>query len=36
MRRVIMTISDRDHYSEKWTKTENGKETEFDLKFVRR
>jgi len=36
MRRVIMTISDRDHYSEKWTKTENGRETEFDLKFVRR
>lgn len=36
MRRVIMTISDRDHYSEKWTKTENGKETDFDLKFVRR
>jgi hypothetical protein len=36
MRRVIMTISDRDHYSEKWTKTENGKETEFDLNFARR
>ena len=36
MQRVIMTISDRDHYSEKWTKSENGKETEFDLKFVRR
>jgi hypothetical protein len=35
MRRVIMTISDRDHYSEKWTKTENAKETEFDLNFVR-
>jgi hypothetical protein len=36
MRRVIMTISDRDHYSEKWTKTENGKDTEFHLSFVRR
>jgi len=36
MRRVIMTITDRDHYSEKWTKTENGKDSEFDLNFVRR
>jgi|SRR5271165_129597 len=36
MRRVVMTISDRDHYSEKWTKTENGKETVFELNFVRR
>jgi hypothetical protein len=36
MQRVSMIISDRDHYSEKWTKTENGKETEFDLRFTRR
>jgi hypothetical protein len=36
MQRVNMTISDRDHYSEKWTKTENGKETVFDLNFARR
>ncbi len=36
MRRVLMTISDRDHYSERWTKTENGKETVFELNFVRR
>jgi hypothetical protein len=36
MRSLTMTISDRDHYSEKWTKTENGKQTEFDLNFVRR
>lgn len=36
MRRVIMKITDREHYSEKWTKTDNGKDTEFDLKFVRR
>lgn len=35
MRRVIMTISDRDHYSEIWTKTENGQETRFELNFVR-
>jgi hypothetical protein len=36
MKRVSMIISDHDHYSEKWTKTENGKETEFDLRFARR
>jgi hypothetical protein len=36
MRRVTMAIFDRDHYSELWTKMENGKETVFDLKFVRR
>lgn len=36
MRRMIMTFSDSDHYSEKWTKTENGKETVFELNFVRR
>jgi hypothetical protein len=36
MRRLVMRISDRDHYSETWTKTEGGKETIFDLKFVRR
>ncbi len=36
MRRVLMTIVDHDHYSEKWTKTESGKETVFDLNFVRR
>jgi hypothetical protein len=36
MRRVIMTVADRDHYSEQWVKTENGKETVFNLNFVRR
>jgi hypothetical protein len=36
MRRVLMTISDPDHYFERWTKTENGKETVFNLNFVRR
>jgi hypothetical protein len=36
MRRVIMTIYDRNHYSEQWVKTENGKETVFNLNFVRR
>jgi hypothetical protein len=35
MRRLILRISDHDHYSETWTETENGKETLFDLKFVR-
>jgi hypothetical protein len=36
MRLVVMTLTDRDHFSEKWTKTENGKDTVFDLNFVRR
>jgi hypothetical protein len=36
MRRMIMAITDRDHYAEKWTKTEAGKDTEFDLSFERR
>lgn len=36
MRRVLMTILDRDHYREKWTKTEDGHDTEFDLNFARR
>jgi len=35
MRLVVMTLTDRDHFSEKWTKTENGKDTVFDLNFVR-
>jgi hypothetical protein len=36
MRRVIVTIIDPDHYTSKWTKSENGKDTEFVLNFVRR
>jgi hypothetical protein len=36
MRRLFMKITDRDHFTEKWTKTENGKDTVFDLNFVRR
>lgn len=36
MRRVIMKFVDHDHFTEKWTKTENGKDTVFDLNFVRR
>ena len=36
MRRVVTTFADRDHFSEQWTKTENGKDTVFDLNFVRR
>jgi hypothetical protein len=36
MRRVIMTFTDSAHFSEKWTKTENGKDTIFEINFVRR
>ena len=36
MRRVLMTFTDRDHFSEEWTKTEDGKDTVFALNFVRR
>lgn len=36
MRHVTMRILDHDHYSETWIKTENGKETVFDLRFARR
>jgi hypothetical protein len=36
IRRLLMTFIDRDHFSEKWTKTEGGKDTVFDLAFVRR
>jgi hypothetical protein len=36
MRLVVMTFTDQDHFSEKWTKIENGKDTVFDLTFVRR
>ena len=36
MRRMTLTIVDRDHYSEKWIKTEEGKDTTFELLFVRR
>ncbi len=36
MRRMVMTFADRDHFAEKWTKTELGKATAFDLNFVRR
>jgi hypothetical protein len=35
MRRVFMKLVDHDHFTEKWTKTENGKDTVFDLNFVR-
>jgi hypothetical protein len=35
MRGVVLTIVDSDHFSERWTKTENGKDTVFDLNFVR-
>jgi hypothetical protein len=36
MRRVVVTFVDRDHFSEDWTKAEGGKDTIFELKFVRR
>jgi hypothetical protein len=36
MRRVLITFVDRDHFSEKWTKTEKGVDTVFDLSFSRR
>jgi hypothetical protein len=36
MRQVIMNFTDSGHFSEKWTKTENGKDTVFEIKFVRR
>ena len=36
MRRVLVRFADADHFSEKWTKTEDGKDTVFDLEFVRR
>jgi hypothetical protein len=36
MRRMSMTLVDRDHFSEQWTKTEAGKDTVFELNFTRR
>jgi hypothetical protein len=36
MRRVLITFVDHDHFSEKWTKTEKGVDTVFDLSFSRR
>jgi hypothetical protein len=36
MRLVVMKLTDHDHFSEKWTKTESGKDTVFDLNWVRR
>jgi hypothetical protein len=36
MRRVLMIIRDHDHFTEKWTKIEKGKDTVFELNFVRR
>lgn len=36
MRRVLITFIDRDHFSEKWTKTEKGVDTVFELGFSRR
>jgi hypothetical protein len=36
MRKVELTIIDADHFTERWTKTEAGKDTVFDLEFSRR
>jgi hypothetical protein len=36
MRKVELTIIDADHFTERWTKIEAGKDTVFDLKFSRR
>jgi hypothetical protein len=36
MRRVLITFIDRDHFNEKWTKTEKGVDTVFDMSFSRR
>lgn len=36
MRHVLLIIHDHAHFTEKWTKTEKGKDTVFDLNFVRR
>jgi hypothetical protein len=36
MRRVVVTFIDNDHFTETWTKSQNGKDTVFDLQFVRR
>ncbi len=36
MRHVSLMLNSRDRFSEKWTKSENGKDTIFDLNFARR
>jgi hypothetical protein len=36
MRRVLITFSDHDHFTEQWTKVETAKDTVFELHFVRR
>jgi hypothetical protein len=36
MRLLSMTLVDRDHFSERWTKTEAGKDTVFEMNFTRR
>lgn len=36
MRLMSMTVVDRDHFSERWTKSEAGKDTTFEMSFTRR
>jgi hypothetical protein len=35
MRRMVLTMVDPDHFSERWTRTEKGADTVFDMNFVR-
>jgi hypothetical protein len=36
MRLLSVTLVDRNHFSERWTKTEAGKDTVFEMSFTRR
>lgn len=36
MRHVVLRLKDKDHFSEEWTKRENGKDSSFTLSFTRR
>ncbi len=35
MRQLVIEFADADHFSEKWTKTEGGKDTVFEMQFHR-
>ena len=35
MRRMVLTLVDPDHFTERWTRTEKGVDTVFDMNFVR-
>ena len=36
MREVVLTFVDRDHYTERWTRTEKGHDGVFELRYARR